>query len=79
MKILKMFSIHVKGESEGYTVKTKTKDFPISDYPLSQTEFMYDSKTGTAHKILYPKSGISGCPARSGHGDKGVFTITHEP
>ena len=37
-----------KGESEGYTVKSKEEDFTISDYPLLQTEFLYDSKTGTA-------------------------------
>ena len=65
MKILKMFSTHCKGESEGYTVKTKTEDFAISDYPLSQTEFLYDSKTGTAHELWFPKSGVSGRPAQA--------------
>ena len=38
----------LEGESEGYTVKTKDDDFTISDYPLLQTEFMYESKTGKA-------------------------------
>jgi len=32
------------GESEGYTVKCKEKDFPISNYPLEQTEFFYAQK-----------------------------------
>ena len=34
------------GESEGYTVKCKEKDFPISNYPLEQTEFYYAQKQG---------------------------------
>ena len=42
-----------KGESEGYTVKSKGEDFPISDYPLLQTEFFFDQKQGMA-TILYP-------------------------
>ena len=33
-----------KGESEGYTVKCIEKDFPISNYPLEQTEFFYAQK-----------------------------------
>lgn len=32
------------GESEGYTVKSKEKEFPISNYPLEQTEFFYGQK-----------------------------------
>ena len=36
------------GESEGYTVKSKEKDIAISDYPLLQTEFLYESKKGRA-------------------------------
>ena len=36
----------MKGESVGYTVKTIEKDFAISNYPLEQTEFLYDSKQG---------------------------------
>jgi len=39
--------IPFKGESIGYTVKSMEKDFPISNYPLEQTEFLYDSKKGT--------------------------------
>ena len=35
-------------ESEGYTVKCKEKDFPISNYPLEQTEFYYAQKQGMA-------------------------------
>ena len=35
-----------EGESVGYTVKSMEKDFPISNYPLEQTEFLYDSKQG---------------------------------
>ena len=35
-----------KDESVGYTVKSKEKDFTISNYPLEQTEFLYDSKQG---------------------------------
>ena len=37
-----------KGESEGYTVKSKEEDFPISNYPLEQTEFFYEQKQGMA-------------------------------
>ena len=33
-----------KGESEGYNVRCKEKDFPISNYPLEQTEFFYAQK-----------------------------------
>ena len=36
--------ISQKGESEGYTIKCKEKDFPISNYPLEQTEFFYAQK-----------------------------------
>ena len=39
------------GESDGYKVKSKERDFPISDYPLLQTEFLYGSKTGTADHL----------------------------
>ena len=38
--------IPFEGESVGYTVKSMEKDFPISNYPLEQTEFLYDSKQG---------------------------------
>ena len=38
-----------KGESEGYIVKTKEKDFSISNYPLEQTEFYYEQKQGMAN------------------------------
>ena len=37
-------SYPVKGESEGYTVRCKKKDFPISNYLLEQTEFYYAQK-----------------------------------
>ena len=36
----------MKGESEGYTVRSKEKDIAISNYPLLQTEFLYASKKG---------------------------------
>ena len=39
--------VPMKGESVGYTVKSMDKEFPISNYPLEQTEFLYDSKLGT--------------------------------
>ena len=39
-----------EGESVGYTVKSMEKDFPISNYPLEQTEFLYDSKQGRMMK-----------------------------
>ena len=42
-----------KGESEGYTVKTKDEDFAISDYPLLQSEFLYASTKGTAGISIY--------------------------
>ena len=29
-------------------MRSKEEDFTISDYPLLQTEFLYDSKTGIA-------------------------------
>ena len=34
-------------------MKSKEKDFPISDYPLLQTEFLYESKKGTADIISF--------------------------
>ena len=40
------YKIPMKGESVGYTVKSMEKDFPISNYPLEQTEFLYDTKQG---------------------------------
>ena len=45
------FKVPFEGESTGYTVKTLEKDFPISNYPLEQTEFLYDSKQGMVIKI----------------------------
>ena len=42
----------MEGESVGYTVKSMEKDFPISNYPLEQTEFLYDSKQGTVDSIF---------------------------
>ena len=46
---LVLLAFIVIGESQGYTVNSKEKDFPISDYPLLQTEFLYVSKQGKAH------------------------------
>ena len=37
-----------KGESEGYTVKSKEEEFPISNYPLLQSDFLYSQKQGIA-------------------------------
>ena len=37
-----------KGESEGYTVKSKEKDIQISNYPLEQSEFYYQQKQGSS-------------------------------
>ena len=37
-----------KGEIEGYTVKSKEKEFPISNYPLEQSDFLYGQKQGIA-------------------------------
>jgi len=42
-----------KGESEGYNVKTKEKDFPISNYPLEQTEFYYEQKQGMVNFLSH--------------------------
>ena len=42
----------LKGVSEGYIVKTKEKDFPISNYPLEQTEFYYEQKQGMTNLKL---------------------------
>ena len=47
------FFIPIKGESVGYTVKSMDKEFPISNYPLEQTEFLYDSKLGKVDFILW--------------------------
>ena len=54
----------MKGESVGYTVKAMEKDFPISNYPLEQTEFLYDSKQGKvdcSHISCISKDFSSGC------------------
>ena len=40
------------GESVGYTVKSMEKEFAISNYPLEQTDFLYDSKQGTVDCIF---------------------------
>ena len=36
----------IKDECVGFTVISKEKDFSISQYPLLQTEFLYDSILG---------------------------------
>ena len=48
---LKLIFILTKGESEGYTVKSRGEEFPISNYPLEQTEFFYSQKQGIASLI----------------------------
>ena len=40
-----------EGESNGYSVKTLEEEFPISNYPLEQTEFLYYMKEGMFTKI----------------------------
>ena len=35
-----------EGDCEGYSVKTMEEEFPISYYPLIQTEFLFYSKEG---------------------------------
>ena len=47
-KIFEKFLIPFEGKSVGYTVKALGGDFPISSYPLEQTEFLYN---------LYEKQG----------------------
>ena len=42
----------MKGESVGYTVGAMDDEFPISNYPLEQTDFLYDSKQGTVDKNI---------------------------
>ena len=54
-----IFYILKKDESVGYSVK----DFTISNYPLEQTEFLYDSKQGM---VIYNKwRHNKKCPNRS--------------
>ena len=63
-----------KGESEGYNVKTKEKDFPISNYPLEQTEFYYEQKQGMdSFYFSFPPT--SGCLELS---HKGRDRLGHE-
>ena len=40
------FLYPIKDECVGFTVISKEKDFTISQYPLLQTEFLYDSILG---------------------------------
>ena len=44
--IRQILQAYQSGESVGYTVKSMEQDFAISNYPLEQTEFLYDSKQG---------------------------------
>ena len=37
----------IEGESQGYFVKTLEEEFPISNHPLEQTEFLFYQKEGT--------------------------------
>ena len=41
------------GESEGYTVKTREEDIAISEYPLLQTEFLYEQKEETVFENFH--------------------------
>ena len=47
-ELKKLLAHPSKGESEGYTVKSKGANFTISNYPLEQTEFLYEQKQGMA-------------------------------
>ena len=49
---MKVIFILTKGESEGYTVKSRDEEFPISNYPLEQTEFFYSQKQGIARNFI---------------------------
>ena len=46
------FLYSIKDESVGFTVISKEKDFTISQYPLLQTDFLYDSILGTPDNNL---------------------------
>ena len=48
---MKLILTLTKGESEGYAVKSREEEFPISNYPLEQTEFFYSQKQGRASLI----------------------------
>ena len=50
---MKLIFTLTKGESEGYTVKSREDKFPISNYPLEQTEFFYSQKQGIASLIIF--------------------------
>ena len=39
------------------------KEFPISNYPLEQTEFLYDSKLGTVDFFIIIYAHIKSCAA----------------
>ena len=49
---VKLIFILSKGESEGYTVKSREEEFPISNYPLEQSEFFYSQKQGIASPLI---------------------------
>ena len=49
---LELISYFVKGESDGYTVKSKEEDFTISNYPLEQSEFFYEQKQGNVSSFV---------------------------
>ena len=49
---MKLIFILIKGESEGYSVKSREEVFPISNYPLEQTEFFYSQKQGIASPLI---------------------------
>ena len=48
-----------KGESEGYTVKSKEEQFPISNYPLEESDFFYSQKQGIASSKFEPQIAFS--------------------
>ena len=43
----------VSGDSKGYSVKTMEEEFPISSYPLEQTEFLFYMKEGRFKNLAH--------------------------
>ena len=62
------FLYPIKDECVGFTVISKEKDFTISQYPLLQTEFIYDSILGTPDNnllvVCWPGSNLTKNMAR---------------
>ena len=50
-----------EGDSKGYSVKTMEEEFPISSYPLEQTEFLFYMKEGRFTKFQHSLCSIDLC------------------